>query len=116
MQPSSVKLEFAGETVTLRIADAAAGPVECAQKLFKRAAKQRRAQERVTPLMEAAEAQLTYVREVDESLQELGQCAPCLARHCRAAALENICCACSSSVSATTCLRMPLTCAAGTSK
>lgn len=61
----------AGLSVTLTLADGAAGPVEHAQALFKRAAKQRRASQQLRPLLAEAEAQLEYVLEVQESLVEL---------------------------------------------
>ena len=61
----------AGDTVTLKLPDATTTPVEHAQKLYKRAAKQRRAGEQLRPKMEEAEEQLEYLGEVQESLRML---------------------------------------------
>lgn len=60
----------AGVQVVLKV-DATVGPVVHAQKLYKRAAKQRRATAQLDPLMEQAKQQLQYLSEVEESLQEL---------------------------------------------
>jgi predicted ribosome quality control (RQC) complex YloA/Tae2 family protein len=60
----------AGAQVVLTV-DATVGPVEHAQKLYKRAAKQRRAIAQLEPLIEQAKEQLQYLSEVEESLHEL---------------------------------------------
>lgn len=66
----------AGEQVQLRITDETMTPVEHAEKLYKRAAKQRRAVEKLQPLVSDAEALLAYVEEVRESVALLDRFAP----------------------------------------
>jgi len=50
-------------------------PVEYAEKLYKRAGKQRRAAENLLPLISDAENLLAYVEEVQESVALLQRCA-----------------------------------------
>jgi len=60
-----------GATVTVTLADAAAGPIACAKKLYGRAAKQRRASDHLEPLLLEGEHVAAYLREVAESLSQL---------------------------------------------
>lgn len=64
----------AGEIVSLKITDATMTPVEHAEKLYKRAAKQRRAVEKLQPLIQETEKLLLYVEEVQESVALLERC------------------------------------------
>ena len=59
-----------GESLDVRL-DPLKSAVECAQVYFKRAKKQRRASESVTPLLESVDQEIAYMREVEESLAEL---------------------------------------------
>ena len=77
--------EYAGKPVTVKLPDGVDGPVEHAQALFKRAAKQRRAVDQLAPLIEAAQGQLEYVQEVQQSLTDLPRCVPRPRQHARAA-------------------------------
>lgn len=60
--------------MTIKLKEGDEGPVEHAQGLFKRAAKQRRAAAQLAPLITQAESQLVYVQEVQETLSSLHQC------------------------------------------
>lgn len=60
--------------VQLKITDATMTPVEHAEKLYKRAAKQRRGAEKLLPLMEETKNLLAYVEEVQESVTLLQRC------------------------------------------
>lgn len=61
----------AGAEVTLKLKEGEAGPVEHAQALYKRAAKQRRAKQHAGPLIEDARWQLEYLQGVQQSLRDL---------------------------------------------
>lgn len=61
----------AGEPVLLVIKEENMGPVQYAEKLYKKAAKQRRAVEQLQPLLDAASSQLDYVEDVENDISLL---------------------------------------------
>ncbi|KAK3263570.1 hypothetical protein CYMTET_27632, partial [Cymbomonas tetramitiformis] len=60
-----------GEIVRIPL-DRVKGPIGCAQALYKRSQKLRRAAEAVAPLLEAAEAELVYLQSVEVALEQAG--------------------------------------------
>jgi hypothetical protein len=64
----------AGEKVKLAIPQDDLGPVQYAEKLYKKAAKQRRASEQLQPLIDDAEKQLEYIDEVEDEVMQLSRC------------------------------------------
>lgn len=53
------------------IKDEALGPVQYAEKLYKKAAKHRRAVEQLQPLLDEASTQLEYVADVENNISQL---------------------------------------------
>lgn len=72
--PSQVEVEDwdTGEAVLLTL-DPTKTPVERSALLYKKARKMRRAADAVQPLMEAVEADLGYLEEVEAAVQQLKQ-------------------------------------------
>lgn len=64
----------AGKPVQLVIEDEELGPVQYAEKLYKKAAKHRRAVDQLQPLLDEAASQLEYVADVEENISELDRC------------------------------------------
>lgn len=58
----------------LVIKDETLGPVHYAEKLYKKAAKHRRAVEQLQPLLDEAISQLEYVEDVAINISQLDRC------------------------------------------
>jgi hypothetical protein len=57
--------------VLLVIEDDKLGPVQYAEKLYKKAAKHRRAVDQLQPLLDEAQNQLEYVADVEDNIAQL---------------------------------------------
>jgi hypothetical protein len=64
----------AGEPVLLVIKDENLGPVQFAEKLYKKAAKHRRAIDQLQPLLDEAHTLLEYVADVEDNISQLDRC------------------------------------------
>ena len=62
---------YAGESILLVIKDETLGPVQYAEKLYKKAAKHRRAVDQLQPLLDEASSQLEYVADVEDNILQL---------------------------------------------
>lgn len=60
-----------GEPITIAL-DSTKTPIACAEELYKKARKQRRAVDQVAPLIEEAQQQLEYLQDAECMLQQLG--------------------------------------------